>query len=234
MAIPRFFFTGKPKAIESLKDDSLRHMRALRLNQGDGIILFDGTGNEYFGILREIRKDEAVWELKTRKFIPPKPCAVAIACSLPKGKRQAFLIEKLSELGVARFIPLISSRTVVRPNLSAIARLQKIATEGARQSGQTFVMKIEEPMQFDDSVELRDYDLKLIAMPDGACLKEILRKTSTIKSILCLVGPEGGFTDKENELATKNGFQKATLGRALLRIETAAIMIAAAIDYEFG
>jgi 16S rRNA (uracil1498-N3)-methyltransferase len=234
MAIPRFFFTGKPKTIESLKDDSLRHMRALRLNQGDGIILFDGAGNEYFGILREFRKDEAIWELKTRKFIPPKPCAVAIACSLPKGKRQAFLIEKLSELGVARFIPLISSRTVVRPNSSAIARLQKIATEGARQSGQTFVMKVEEPMQFDESVELRDYDLKLVAMPDGACLKEILRKSSSIKSILCLVGPEGGFTDKENGLANKNGFQKATLGRALLRIETAAMMIAAAIDYEFG
>jgi len=237
MSIPRFFFEEKPKNSESLKDDILRHIKALRLRRGDAIVLFDGKGNESVGIIKDMGKREAVWELSSRKFVPPKPCSVAIACCLPKGKRQAFLIEKLSELGVARFIPLISSRTVVRPNSSAISRLQKIATEGARQSGQNFVMKVEEPMQFGDAIELRDYDLRIFAHPDGACLKEILRnlqKSSTIKSVLCLVGPEGGFTDKEIELAAKNGFQKVTLGGPLLRIETAAMMIAAAIDYEFG
>ena len=234
MSIPRFYFEGKPKATETLRGENFRHLKALRLMAGDEIVLFDGKGNEAVGIIKEIGRNEAVWGLKTRKTIPPKPCSVAIAAAMPKGKRQAFLVEKLAELGVARFIPLITSRTIVRPNLSAISRLQKIATEGARQSGQPFVMKIEEPMQFDEAVELRDYDLRIIAVPDGACLKEILRKSSSIKSILCIVGPEGGFTDKEIELAAKNGFQKATLGRALLRIETAAIMLAAAIDYEFG
>ena len=236
MSIPRFFFEEKPKNIESLKEDIFRHIKALRLRGGDAIVLFDGKGNESVGIIKDIGKHEVVWELSSRKFVPPKPCSVAIACSMPKGKRQAFLIEKLSELGVARFIPLISSRTVVRPNSGSISRLQKIATEGARQSGQNFVMKVEEPMQFGDAIEIRDYDLKLFAHPDGACLKEILQKfekSSTTKSILCLVGPEGGFTDKEIELAAKNSFQKVTLGGPLLRIETAALMIAAAIDYEF-
>ncbi len=234
MSIPRFFFEEKTKNVESLKDDIFRHIKALRLRAGDAIVLFDGRGNESVGIIKDIGNREALWVLSSRKFVPPKPCSVAIACCLPKGKRQAFLIEKLSEFGVTRLIPLISSRTVVRPNSSAISRLQKIATEGARQSGQNFVMKVEEPMQFGDAIELRDYDLKLFAHPDGACLKEILRKNSTTKSILCLVGPEGGFTDKEIELAAKNGFQKVTLGGALLRIETAAMMIAAAINYEFG
>ena len=234
MSIPRFFFEEKTKNLESLKEDIFRHIKALRLRVGDAIVLFDGKGNESVGIIKDIGKHEAIWALSSRKFVPPKPCSVAIACSMPKGKRQAFLIEKLSELGVARFIPLISSRTVVMPNSGSILRLQKIATEGARQSGQNFVMKVEEPMQFGDAIEIRDYTLKLFAHPDGSCLKEILRKNSTTKSILCLVGPEGGFTDKEIELAAKNSFQKITLGGPLLRIETAAMMIAAAIDYEFG
>ncbi|MEM4282068.1 MAG: RsmE family RNA methyltransferase [Candidatus Woesearchaeota archaeon] len=233
MNIHAFYFPVEPKEEELLKGEIFRHLKVLRVKQKEKVILFDGKGLQTVGIITEIDKKKAVFKTLEKKRIPPRPFAVTIGVALPKGKRQAFLVEKLAELCVERFIPLITSRTIVRPRSTVIERLQKISIEGASQSRNPYVMKIEQPMAVDEAVQLSDFDMKLIAIPEGKCFKDLIHDKKPTK-VFCIVGPEGGFTENEIRLAVEQGFEPVTLGRELLRIETAAIALAAIINHELG
>ncbi|MBW3002562.1 16S rRNA (uracil(1498)-N(3))-methyltransferase [Candidatus Woesearchaeota archaeon] len=231
------FFTKKLSSgqIVRIEGEEARHMNVLRLNKGDQICLFDGTGNEIIGQITAIEPRKVEIKVSAREKVRTTGILVDIAISVPKGKRWDWLIQKATELGVSRIIPILTKRGVVIPKKEGKSeRWTRIAVEAAKQSQRSTVPGITEPVKFDDLLDFTDeYDLKMIAsMTAKQDLKHALQKKKP-KRILCLIGPEGGFTDEEEDKAKKRGFTPVKLGKEILRVETAGIAMLAMIKYEY-
>ncbi|MBW3005113.1 16S rRNA (uracil(1498)-N(3))-methyltransferase [Candidatus Woesearchaeota archaeon] len=234
--ITRFFTKKLPSGqIVRIEGDEARHMKVLRLNKGDQICLFDGTGNEIIGQITAIEPKKVEIKVVAREKVSTTGVLVDLAISVPKGKRWDWLIQKATELGVGRIIPILTKRGVVIPKKEGKSeRWSRIAVEAAKQSQRATVPGITEPVKFEDLLDFTDeYDLKLIASTTAKQdLKSALQKKKP-KRILCLIGPEGGFTDEEEDKAKKRGFIPVKLGKEILRVETAGIAMIAMIKYEY-
>lgn len=195
----------------------------LRLGAGDPVELFDGQGQVAVGTLHA---EGDVWQVHldaVRTEVEAGP-RLTLAVAAPKGDRAEWLLEKCTELGAARVIWLACSRSVVVPKGgNKAARWQRIAEQAARQAGRTTVPAIEGPVAFADFVATDEAACKLIAHPGSAALRPL----STGATCTLLVGPEGGFTPEELQRAAAAGYTAASLGRTILRIETAAVAGAA-------
>jgi len=233
----RFFTKKLPKGqIVRIEGDEARHMKVLRLKKGDQIRLFDGTGNEITGQIVATGPRKVEIKVITREKVRTKGILMDLAISVPKGKRWDWLIQKATELGVGRIIPILTKRGVVLPKKEGKSeRWSRIAIEAAKQSQRATVPGITEPVKFEELLDFTEkYDLKLIALPSAKQeLKHALQKRRP-KRILCLIGPEGGFTDEEQDKAKKRGFVPVKLGKEILRVETAGIAMLAMIKYEYG
>ena len=234
--ITRFFTQKLPRGeIVRIEGDEARHMKVLRLNKGDQICLFDGTGSEIIGQIEAIGPRKVEIKVVAREKVSTTGVLVDLAISVPKGKRWDWLIQKATEIGVDRIIPVLAKRGVVIPKKeSKSERWTRIAVEAAKQSQRATVPGITEPVKFDDLMDFTDeYDLKIIAAPTAKQnLKQALQKKRP-KRVLCLIGPEGGFTDEEEDKAKKRGFTPVKLGKEILRVETAGIAILSMIKYEY-
>lgn len=230
----RFFTQSTPiNGKIMLEGEQARHaIQVMRFNAGDQIVLFDGTGTEYEALIDQVEKKRLWLSIKNQRVAPRGISAnITLAVALPKGDRQKVLVEKLVELGVERLIPLKSSRSVAVANEKVVQRLQKQVVEASKQCGRNRLMKIENESTLDNLTKIvEDSALKLIADPyqgqaildvSGQCLDEMPVE------IVVAIGPEGGFEDGENKLAQELGFQPVRLGPSILRVETAAIAIAA-------
>ncbi|MBW2986153.1 16S rRNA (uracil(1498)-N(3))-methyltransferase [Candidatus Woesearchaeota archaeon] len=234
--ITRFFNEKLPKGAKvNIEGEEARHMHVLRLKKGDQICLFDGKGSELKGKIEAIGPRKVEIKIVARGKVRIERVSVDLATAVPKGKRFDWLIQKATELGVVRIRPIIAHRSVVKPKQSAKSeRWSKIGVEAAKQSQRSTIPEITEALKFDEFIDFTDeYDLKLIALPTAEQgLKEVLRKRKPNR-VICLVGPEGGFTDEEIEEAKRKGFIPVRLGREILRIETAGIAILSMINYEY-
>jgi len=234
--ITRFFSKKLPNGRKvSIEGEEARHMHVLRLKKGDQICLFDGKGSELKGVIEAIGARNAEIKVVAREKVRIGRVTVDIATAIPKGKRFDWLIQKATELGVVRIIPLITQRSVVKPTKSAKSeRWSKIGIEAAKQSQRSTIPEITEALKFEEFVDFTDeYDLKLIALPTAKQgLKKVLQKKKPNR-IVCLIGPEGGFTDEEIKEAKQKGFIDANLGKEILRVETAGIALLAMINYEY-
>jgi 16S rRNA (uracil1498-N3)-methyltransferase len=232
----RFFNEKLPKGQKvSIEGEEARHMHVLRLKKGDQICLFDGKGNELIGKIEAIGPRKVEIKVVARAKVRIDSTSADLATAVPKGKRFDWLIQKATELGVVRIMPLITHRSVVKPKQSAKSeRWSKIGVEAAKQSQRSTVPEITEALKFDEFMDFTDdYDLKLIALPTAEqSLKEVLRKRKPNR-IVCLIGPEGGFIDEEIETAKQKEFIPVRLGKEILRIETAGIAILSMINYEY-
>lgn len=238
MAKTTRFFTKKLPIgqIVRIEGEEARHMKVLRLNKEDQICLFDGTGNEITGQITAIGPRKVEIKVIAREKVRTTGALVDLAISVPKGKRWDWLIQKATELGVSRIIPIVTKRGVVTPKKKGKSeRWSKIAVEAAKQSQRATVPGITEPVKFEEMLDFtEEYDLQLIATTTAKQdLKHALQKKRP-KRILCLIGPEGGFTDEEKDKAKKRGFTPVKLGKEILRVETAGIAILAMIKYEYG
>lgn len=240
-----FFFiekAGRNDSILSITGSDARHIKTvLRLKPGDKIGLFDGKGFEYEAKIVDcypgkiqvslIRRFESTAE-STRQII--------VAQAFLKEKKMDGLVRQLSELGIVKWIPFMAERSVPRPDKKQLStrkkRWEKIAIEALKQCRRGRIMKIGETVSFEEMLNLsQTYDFK-VAFWEGE-LKPVsasLPFGNQINSVFAVIGPEGGFTQKEIEKARDCGFITAGLGPRILRAETAAVAACALLQYLFG
>jgi 16S rRNA (uracil1498-N3)-methyltransferase len=214
----------------------------LRMNKGDRIIVLDNTGYEYEVVLAEIKKDRVLGRIEQKRPAAGEPqVRLTLYQSLLSRDKFELVLQKCTEVGVSRFVPVITQRSLVRdadtvtPN--KLARWQRIITEAAEQSHRGRIPELAEPLNFADSLSgLAEFDLAFIASPDehNTTLRKALHRSNKNKpqTIALFVGPEGGFTDQEIKLVCDAGATPVSLGPRILRTETAAVVTAALVLYE--
>ncbi len=235
MAKPKKFYVkqGVYEGKVRLEGEELRHLKVLRLKPGDQIKVFDAKGRAGLGTIEKVGVKSSEIKIQHVEKVRRSPILRVLASSAPKNKRFDVLLQKATELGIDKFFPIITKRSVVKPGSTKIERLKKIAIEAAKQSGRNYVPEINSLISVEKMIKnSKEYDLKLILDPKGKQIKEVLRGLKP-KKILCLIGPEGGFTDEEIDLAVKNGFKIVSLGKNILRVETAGIAVLSTINYEY-
>ena len=230
----------------TLASDEARHLReVLRLKVGDEVYVFDGKGKEFHCRIEESRRDTA--RLKVIAEIAParpeSPLAITLAVALLKGEKFDLVVQKATELGVVRVVPVVTKLADIRLRDEAdavkrVSRWQRIALEAAKQSGRARVPAVEGPVAFAALVEAatRPEEARvLFAEGGGAPLASLLttaggRHTAAV----ALVGPEGGWEDEEVAHAGAYGWHIVTLGGRTLRAETAAITVCALLQHLYG
>jgi 16S rRNA (uracil1498-N3)-methyltransferase len=208
-----------------LKGSEAHHLTAVRrFGPGDRVILFNGDGNEYLAEVISTGKKTVVLHIVSIIAANRElNFTFSVASALPKGDRADFLVEKLTELGVSRFIPLISERSVVRPKQSIVAKHQRAVIEASKQCGRNKLMSVEQPCNWEDLIERADLpQARYLLHTDSTTF--LIEKPRT--ELLVAIGPEGGFTPGEIERAKAKGWQTLCLGPRTLRVETAALAAA--------
>ena len=198
-----------------------------RLRPGDEVCLFNGDGHEYPARITHAARREITLEILAAEApLRELPFPLEVAAPLPKGDRSQFLIEKLTELGVTNFVPLTCARSNAHPRDSKRDRLERYVIEASKQCGRNVLMTIDEPADWETYCACGNLaELRVLAHPHQAMpLPTLLREAISTR---VAVGPEGGFTDDEVALAAKHGWQTVSLGSRILRVETAAIVLAA-------
>lgn len=239
----RFFVSEIPDGgtIALSAPDQLHHLRnVLRLKIGDEVVVFDALGAEYECRINVLEAEEALLFVKTRHAPQAKRVSLTIACAIPKKNKMDDIVDKVTQLGADRIIPLQTSRGIVRLDESGanarLVRWQRLALAAARQSGRSVVPEIAPVAGMNELVALSaGHDLKLVLTLSGERMN-LLESLAAGKadSIIVLVGPEGDFTPDEVELTRQAGFIPVSLGRNVLRVETAAIAIASYICLASG
>lgn len=223
----RFFLSQTPtEDTARLEGDEARHLaRVMRAKTGDTVELFDGQGTSWTATVQAIQRNHVSLRLdqKQSETISNKP-NITLAVALPKGDRQKWLIEKITELGTDSLVPLTTTRSVAEPTAAAISRLQRGVIESCKQSGRNRLLEITQPQSLHNLLTTSSASLRILACPDGTPMQSILLKP--IDNILIAIGPEGGFTDEEIRTANASGFAQMSLCQNILRIETAAIAAA--------
>ncbi len=230
----------------TLTADEARHARdVLRLQPGDEVYVFDGAGKEFRCAVREFARDGAVLDVleEVEPARPESQLNLTLGIALLKGEKFDLVVQKATELGASRIVPLASSRADVRISNGdeakrKVTRWQRIALEAAKQCGRAQLMEIEEPVGFNALIEwpAEAAELRLMfAERNGTSFATVARDSSSGSAkVFALIGPEGGWADEEIELARKAGWQIVTLGGRTLRAETAAIAIVALLQHRFG
>lgn len=229
------FFVEQPirGTTARLVDSEAQHLtRVMRASVGDEVTLFDGEGAEFSAEIERIEKQGV--SLKILERHEPNrelPFELTLAVALPKGDRQKVLMEKGTELGVTRLVPLMTKRGVAQPVDSALERLARQSIEAAKQCRRNRLMVVEAPENAGDFFAKADASqTRWIAHPGGKLPMElgwVSEEGKPNQGLIVAVGPEGGFSDEEVEHAVAAGWQKVSLGNRILRIETAAMAVAA-------
>lgn len=210
----------------SISGPEAHHMaQVLRLKPGSSIVLFNGDGNEYPAKVESVQKNLVqVSVLSADTPLRERTISLTIACPIPKGDRAQFLIEKLTELGVQRFIPLKTQHSVIHPGEGKLDKLNRYVVEACKQCGRNVLMTIEPMMSWQDVVTDSTLpDLRLVADAAG---NERISLANHSKSAMIAIGPEGGWTSDEILLAREHQWKLVTLAPAILRMETAALAAA--------
>jgi 16S rRNA (uracil1498-N3)-methyltransferase len=211
--------------------EEVRHLVfVLRKKKGDRVWAVDGLGGAYEIELVRVSKKEAVGKiLRTERNIGESPIAVTLAAGVLKGERFDWLVEKATELGVRRIVPFISEGSVARPNARRVQRWRNIALAAMKQSGRSVLPEITNVLTFKEVIGLsRQYEIRIAAhpCPESVVMKEMCDKSpQPVKSVLLLVGPEGGFVQKEIDLLKDRSFNFVSLGPRRLRAETAGVVL---------
>ena len=205
-----------------------RHVRdVLRLRTGDEIELFDDAGFTARGVLVVCAPHRVTAVADPPQRAPTGGRAVTIASAIPRSSRADWMIEKLSELGVARFVPLVTARGVVIPEgRQKLLRWSRLAAESARQSRRSGVMQIEQVTPLAEAIALAAAPASRFFLDPGAGAKA--RSSVPVDgAVFFFIGPEGGWTADEAALFDKAALAPLRLTDTILRIETAAIAVAA-------
>ena len=237
--MPRFFLPPESWNEAALTGDEARHAsQVLRLQPGHEITVFDGKGRRALAGILRVSRDRVDLRLGEHRPSPAAGAPITLVQAIPKGKNMDLVVQKAVELGVSAIIPVITRNTVVQPGEGKAEKWRRTALEACKQCGQDTLPEISDPLPFPQSLAaLRSSPgLKIIAsLAEGALpIKQILRAAPPATAATLLVGPEGDFTPAETASALDAGFQPVTLGRIVLRVETATLFCLSALRYEFG
>jgi 16S rRNA (uracil1498-N3)-methyltransferase len=225
----------------TLATDEARYLReVLRLKVGDEVYVFNGEGKEFRSQVEESRRDTAILKVveEVAPARPESPLELTLAAALLKGEKFDLVVQKATELGVTRIVPVVTKLADIRLRDTSdatkrVSRWQRIALEAAKQSGRAVVPDVLDPVGFESLVsETGSERAIMFSERDGQPLAEALVGLSS--SLTALVGSEGGWTDQEITMARDNGWRIVTLGGRTLRAETAAITVAALLQHRFG
>jgi 16S rRNA (uracil1498-N3)-methyltransferase len=232
----RYFINKKIDNNFIIKNDDFHHIKnVMRMHNNDNIeVVYDNcTYLCKITIEKDFVKAKILEEMEEQDNITN----ITIAQGLPKFDKLDFIIEKATELGVFKIIPLKTIRSVVKydkeKSIKKVIRWQKIAKEAAEQSKRNSIPIIERVQEIEELIK-KEYNLKLLCTvnEDKNNIKHYLQNLRKDAKILVVVGPEGGFTDEEEQLFLNNGFKSVSLGENILRTETAPLFILSAIKYE--
>lgn len=220
-------------------DDAFHISRSLRMAKGEHITVCDMQANEYDCVLRDFLPDVVVAEiLSTRKADTESPVRITLYQALPKGDKLDTIIQKSVECGVHEIVLFESERCVVRSKKEAEdrknERRNRIALEAAKQSGRGYIPLVKGTLSFDTAVkEATRADLCLFCYEGEteATLKLALKKVDAVGSVSIIIGSEGGFSVNEAALARERGATSVSLGKRILRTETAAPFVLSCLSY---
>jgi len=218
--------------------------RVLRVERGDRVTVLDGAGQEFQCEVAGADKHEVQLRVLEKRSHPSPPFQITLFQAIPKGKIIESIIEKAAELGVHRIVPLLTARVVARLDGLAAAvkgeKWQQVAVEVIKQCGAAWLPKVEAPTTLKEFLERREtFDLALVgslqgdARHPGQFLREFrTQPASQPRRVAVWIGPEGDFTGEELLAIQSAGAKAITLGRLVLRVETAAIYCLALLNYE--
>ncbi|MBU0709542.1 MAG: 16S rRNA (uracil(1498)-N(3))-methyltransferase [Candidatus Omnitrophica bacterium] len=235
-------FTNSKNISESVititETDQINHLKnALRLKVGDKIAICDDKGFEYLSKIDKLSKELIVFVIEVKKrALSSKQYQFTVACAIPKQSKMDEIIDKLTQLGVYKIIPLLTERVVVKLDKSKerlrLERWRKVALSAAGQSQRSTLPLIDPVKSLPEVlVESNKFGLKLIPTLSGVrkSLVEVFAKSRS-NNMLFFIGPEGDFTDQEVRSAIEAGCIPITLGDLVLRVDTAAIAVASFIS----
>ena len=243
--MPRFFV--EPEMIEAgcakIVGDDARHIaRALRMAEGDDVVICDGVGNEYDATLSKIRDELCIADIsEKREGCGESPVEVTLYMGYPKSDKLEVVVQKATELGAVGIIPFESSRCIKKQKAEkaqkTTERLSRIAYEAAKQCGRSRLPLVTESVDISElPSHFSRYDAVLFCY-EGADATDSLKKRfdeiKDAKKIAVIVGSEGGFSEAEAELLVSGGALPVTLGKRILRCETAPSFILSAVSFQF-
>ena len=231
------------KPLVILKGSEAHHIKnVLRLKPHDRIKLIDGTGNEYEAVIKTLDAEKVEIEIRHEFQLPVTAGArILVAQAFLKEKKMDDLVRKLSELGIAGWIPFFSHRSVPKPDKNRLVgrtdRWKRIAAEAVKQCRRKDMLQIYEPTGFKEVLDLsQTCDLKIVFWENEtvALSRQFGSKDRAPEKIMLMIGPEGGFSEQEVEIARQAGFAVAGLGPRILRAETATLAACTLIQFLFG
>jgi len=229
-----------------LEDREAHHAAlVLRLQAGDHVTVLDGAGHEFLCDVAQISKRQVVLSVTEKKFHPPLPARLTLVQAIPKGKTFDVIVQKATELGAHRIVPLLTERVVTRLTdardaAHKVEKWQQVAIESIKQCGSPWLPEVSPPVALSELQKRNEaHDLSLIAALTGerrhprACFSEFAGTHQRPPASICVwVGPEGDFTSDEVAAIRATGALPITLGPHVLRAETAAIYCLSVLSYE--
>jgi 16S rRNA (uracil1498-N3)-methyltransferase len=235
--MPDRYFVAEPIAGDSarLADEEAHHLaHVMRAKADQEVVLFDGSGAEWQARVTRVGRSEVELELLARQDVDRElSCKLTLGVALPKGDRQRWLIEKVVELGVRRVVPLTTARGVAQPADKSLVRLRRTVIEASKQCGRNRLMEIAAPTACEDYFTAGQADGSCRALADPSATQSLAAFLTAqgnvpAAAIDFAVGAEGGFTERELDAARSHGWSLVSLGPRILRVETAALYLAAA------
>jgi 16S rRNA (uracil1498-N3)-methyltransferase len=219
-------------------------LHVLRLKHGELVAVLDGIGNEFMCMVEDSTRNVVTLSVSLKNFVPAPPCSITLLQAVPKGKIIESIIQKSVELGARRIVPILSERVVTQLDGEDVEnkrdKWQNVAIEAIKQCGAAWLPKVEAPMTIEHFLARREkFNLSLVGslQQERRHPREVLREFETKHGPLpqsagVWVGPEGDFTLDELKAIQNSGAQPISLGRLILRVETAAIYCLSILNYE--
>jgi len=253
MPVPRFYLPPNRCAGDMLRLDGREAHHALhvlRLRRGEPATVLDGAGGEFTCSVESCAHAALTLRVLKKRFVPALPCSITLLQAMPKGKIIEDIIQKAVELGAGRIVPLLTERVVTRVTERDAAdkqgKWQQVAIEAIKQCGAAWLPEITAPRPVADvisafSLQPSAFDLSLVGSLQTErrhpreCLQDFQKtRARAPKNVGVWIGPEGDFTIEELKAIQSTGALPITLGRLVLRVETAAVYCLSILNYELN
>lgn len=223
----------------TIEGDAANHIaRVLRLERGDPLTVFDGRGGEYAARIEEFRKGAVIVAVADRSTaVRESPLPLTLAQGVSRGERMDWVVQKATELGVTRIVPVLTERTVVKLDAKQAERKlvhwQGIAAAACEQSGRDRLPAVAAPLSLAEFLRAADsHATRVLLSPAGRLRIADLPRPDG--EVVVLIGPEGGLAEAEQQAAVAAGFAAVRLGPRVLRTETAAVAALTLLQHHFG
>lgn len=246
--MPRFFINkndiNQGESLINIRGESYNHIKnVLRMGVGENLILCDGEGIDYNVRITAFGSDYVITQIISYSNSLTEPATnICLYQGLPKGDKMEQIIQKCVELGINRIVPVICKRSIVKIGNqkdieNKLLRWNKISLEASKQCNRGIIPAVSNPVHFEAAIlDSQNYKLRLIPYEEekNITIKSILEKNNHPVSTAFFIGPEGGFEPSEAEFAAQNGLIKVTLGKRILRTETAGPSVLSILRYVYG